>query len=362
MALLGFWTAGFGRIPGICTPSVRADINAFNDEDDGLPAYMPNALYMDANEEMLWTFPDRASTSDSIIVGFWGRMTGTGDDESPWYLRQIGTNNYLRIDASGTAHEITVRSATGPTSGTVTTFGTGTGVDPDEYHFYEIEWLPSDTVGIVRLRVDGVPPSGWVDQVNVDTNADVASTELTIGLEQRSDANMFGILAAVCALDTSGGSNDSLPGICRFPMLTVVDDLENDMTGTDGNSVDNFLLIDDSPDELVSASYGTGGISSAVAGDRQRSNVDDLSALGLEAGSTIVAVNAAIYGQSDTGATETLEIGLNSNAAEASGTLDLLGGGDFGSIHHTIETDPDTGVAWTEAGVDAVTVFAEIPA
>ena len=44
MALLGFWTAGFGRIPGICTPSVRADINAFNDEDDGRRQYRLSLL------------------------------------------------------------------------------------------------------------------------------------------------------------------------------------------------------------------------------------------------------------------------------------------------------------------------------
>ena len=360
MALLGFWTAGFGRIPDICTASNRNDINGFNDEDDGLPSYSPNALYMDANETLLWTFPDRASTADSIIVGFWGRLTGTTDDATPWYLRQIGTNNYLRLDASGTAHEITVRSATGPTSGTVTTFGTATGIDPDDYHFYELEWKPGDADGIVRLRIDGITPSGWVDQVNVDTNADVASTELTIGFEQRS-STWLGITSGIYALDTSGGANDDFLGICRFPMLTVVDDLENDMLGTDGNSVDNWQLLDDSP-STVPASYGSGGISSSTVGHRQRSNVEDLSALGLDAGSTVLAVNAAVYGQSDTAAAETIDYGLNSNGTESTGNGELLGNGDFGSHHTTFETDPDTAVAWTEAGVDAVTLFAEIPA
>lgn len=358
MALLGFWGIGNGQLPEVCTASDTPII--FDDQDDGLPVYAPWGMYPPTNDTIFHDIPAQASIDETVTVGWWGRYPGTPSTRANTYgFHQPGTTNWILVDMYGDVNRITISSATNRTGVQVTTFGDLTAPDGlvlDDWNFYELEIKFHETQGVVKLRINGISPSGWTDQINVDTIAGADSSTLGVEFWQSNGATWFGITSGVYAIDSSGSENNEFLGVCRFPYLTVDGDVESDWDGSDGNSTDNYLLIDESP--AAKADMVTYVESSTLA-DRQVCTVDSFTAVGLTGGG-IVAARAVAWTVDPLAGSQAMEIGVRSGASEAVAAVTLDAGDAVRS--HLAVNDPATGTTWTDAGVDGVEALLEVAA
>ena len=350
MALLGFWGMGNGRVPEVCVVSDTPI--TYDDQANGLPAYAPWGMYPPTNDTIYFDLPDKANATDSIFVGWWGRYSQSITTATPWYVQQSGVSEYLRFQCNGTTDTISVRIGTSY-SGTTLTFDTITGLVLDDWNFYEVEWYPHSTSGVLRVRVNGATPTGWTDVDGGDTSVQ-DSSNLGFNLWQRNAAVWYGRTAGVYALDSSGASNNDFLGVCRFPYLEVDGSSESDWTGSDGNQVDNHLLIDGPPAARASI---TDYVESSTTTDRQVCTVESFTALGLSGG-TIIAAQSTAYAQDSGAGGQLCDVGLRSNAIDQVTEKTLATTTENHS--HLSLVDPNTGSAWTTAGLDAAETLVEV--
>lgn len=362
MALLGFWGMGMGRIPDICIPSDRATVVTFDDQDDGLPSYAPYGIYPGTNDTIRWDAGDRSADTDSIIMGWWGRATGGTTTAYPFSIQHAGENSFLMLRANQSTEEIRVIYTTSLFGSSQVTLGaiTPAGFDWNAWNFFELEWIPSTTSGLVRLRINGETPDGWTDVSGVQT-AVLDSTNLGMNFWQRNGATWIGITSGLYSCDDSGGDLNELLGICRFPLLTVTSDVVSDFVGSDGNSVNNFALIDDAPG--VIATMGD-YVESSTAGDQQSCGVESLTALqtaNVELQGPTRAVNLVAYATDPLAGTQDVVAGVISGVAQTTGTNTIQDDPDVGSVYQLVENDPATGLPWDDLALETMTALVEVP-
>lgn len=113
-------------------------------------------------------------------------------------------------------------------------------------------------------------------------------------------------------------------------------------SGSDGNNVDNHLLVDD-PGPLVTASDY---VQSTTVGATDTYTVPDLTFTP----SAVHAVQVEAVCSRPTGGTGSLAVMVNGTEGAA------LDPGNGGIVHHVWGTNPSGGAAWTKAAVDAMNV------
>lgn len=356
MALLGFWGIGNGQVPEVCTVSDTPII--FDDQDDGLPVYAPWGMYPPTNDTIWYDIPDQSAIDQPVIVGWWGRYTATNSVRGiPFGLQQAGENNWIQVQMYGDVDRIVISSAASRTGSVVTDFGDLTapdGLDLNDWNFYELEVRFDDTEGSVRLRINGLTPTGWTDAAGVDTAPSGDSANLGVNFWQSNGATWFGIASGVYGADTSGSENNDFLGVCAFPYLTVDGDVESDWDGSDGNSTANFLLIDESP---VARAEMTEYVESSTIAERQVCDADSFTALGFFTGG-VVAVRTVAWTTDPLAGSQQMAIGMRSSAVDSSETVTLAAGDEVRS--HLRVTDPATGATWVDAAVDSAQPLLEV--
>lgn len=115
----------------------------------------------------------------------------------------------------------------------------------DVWHYMEVRWLVSDTVGEVEVRINGVTVLDLTTQDTKGT-ADKIGHVSIMGTASATDLDSA-LIDDVYVLDTSGSAPDNtFLGPVFIQQLFPDDDGSNiDLVGSDGNSVDNFAQVDD---------------------------------------------------------------------------------------------------------------------
>lgn len=362
MALLGFWGLGLGRLPDNCWTNAPG-FSIVDESSNGLPAYAPWALYHSGvSDYFRFEIPPRATATDSIIIGAWVKVASAAD--YPYVsIQQSGVSEFVQLRLDSPNGEIQVTSSTSTEGSVSINHGTATvgvdGVDLSGWNFIEVEWYPHSSNGILRLRVNGATPTGWADVDTGDTSVADSATNLGFRLWQVKSFTNYVMTSGFYALDTSGPAPaNALLGVCRFPFIPAAGDATSDFAGSDGNSVDNYALLDESPAAVASTSDN---VVSSTPGDRQQCTVGPLSSTGLSGG-TIVGVNSAVYATDSGEGRRVVHVGVDSNGSEVSSerTLKAVASSQFRTYVHTAPVDPDTDTTWTEAGFDAAEVFVEV--
>lgn len=321
------------------------------------------ACAVDSNNETLVLAPSfiAASLGDMVIAGARAKLSLTTQPAVLLYIRRSGDGTdycFIRQEATG-EFSIRVNTVVNSTGTLIGSTFTPTW-DPLQYNYYELGWIPDDAAGTILFRVNGVAPAGWTDVLpaaTVDTKAGTSTTSLeyTVGAYRFSNGASISLGDMVLYDDVDNGdgwvpTGQTLIGPVRIPWLPAASSAESDWLGSDADSIDNHLLLDEVPSDTVDY------ISSATPTDRQvLGNSGTIPVAG-----TVLAVQAEIYGRDDNAGSQTVNAGVRSNVSETVSTL-VLSPSD-GLYQVPVPLDPNGGGAWgTEAGpVTSAQVVVEV--
>jgi hypothetical protein len=124
--------------------------------------------------------------------------------------------------------------------------------------------------------------------------------------------------------------------------------------GSDGNSVDNYLLIDETP-----GNAGTDYVQSATTGDKDLYAVSNLPTLGV--GDNVKVVQAVVQARESVADSQQLQLGIRSGATEDWDTAQTMNINWLYYRSKHWETDPNTGAAWSESAFNAIEAGIKIP-
>lgn len=239
---------------------------------------------------------------------------------------------------------VTVGAANDPNLGDQILYTSAAGVFvPGDYIDLEVYWVPDNTTGAWAFAINGV-------EVYSDSGADTYPTTGSPNAE-------FGLLLYGQG-DTTGSANldiddfrvgESLSGLqgrMEHEWCAIDSAIESDGVGSDGNSVDNHLLVDETP--FSATDY----VDLQAALDRERYGLANRTLTG-----DIASVSIVCQAQQPSGSS-TANTFLESNTTEEAGGDLTLGAGST-VFRQYVEQDPDTAAAWTTSGFNAATIGME---
>jgi len=212
----------------------------------------------------------RNSTSGVRLNASGTTMTKTIDSQATWFIGfafKVGTAPaataaILQIIDDVTLHVDLRLSAGGILSVTRngTNLGTGTAVlAVGTYYYIEIKVTISDTVGVAVVKVNGV------------TDINLSSQDTRNGANASADRiRLVGIVATtdfddfyVCDATGSAPTNDFLGDVRVETILPSGNGNSSVLVGSDGNSTDNYLLVDE-----TAPNSDTDYVESSTVGDK----------------------------------------------------------------------------------------------
>jgi hypothetical protein len=270
---------------------------------------------------------------------------GGNFDGDPWLQFREGSTVHLQLQADASGHLQIAR-------GDGTVLGTTTQVfNLLVWNHLGFEIVVSDTVGVARLWVNG---AAVLDLTGIDTRN--GGTGVVDNIYANCSVNSN---SSKLRFDDYYLTNGSYLGDCTVSTLRPNGNgATNQWIGSDANSVDNYLLVDD-------VATTTDYVESLTPGHQDLYAMTDLAAPPAGTLEVLAVQVEALAWKADAGAiTDTLGL-----VRASTGTVTSFELADAAVLSQTAqwfrspiyELDPD-GVAWTKAEVDALQVGYEIGA
>lgn len=261
--------------------------------------------------------------------------------ESVLYLQAEST--FIRLDIDAGTPRFGMDSAL--TTALGTEFGTGSAVAENEWNYFEIQFQLANAGGIARM---------WQNETQeVDFTGDTLNISAGAAPIIGTHAKNFGSAAGhrlddVYILDDTGAApfNDRL-GPVSIPFLAPDGQSSADFVGSDANSVDNHLLVDEIPASM--ADY----VESATATDT------DVYTLEAMPAATPLAVRAAAYGLDTDGLGQRLNLGVKSGATTETVPRVMASTARW-SYSAPVTDDPNGAGEFTESLVNSLEFTAEV--
>lgn len=186
-----------------------------------------------------------ASQHATLVAGFWLR----GETSLPWPTNDSNPLLTFFGDGGGTAHTHIAFNATNNGSLTAyrggTLIGTATGTLTTGVGYYvEVKAVLNDTTGSVVIRVNG---TNVLNLTNTDTkNAGTGAVYDTVRFGGRASASQNLLIDDAYILNGAGSAyNDFLGDVTVETIRPDGNGNSSQFTGSDGNSTDNYLLVDE---------------------------------------------------------------------------------------------------------------------
>lgn len=280
--------------------------------------------------------------ADRMFFGGWfylpSAIAGTSNNGAVAIRR--GTAEYLVFSNTSSGGQVDVYVATSPTTGSGASQGSFT-PPQDQWFHMEVEWESANSGGHFRLRIDGA----LVLSNDGDTQASSGAGDTRTLLLDSQSGDSWRFHSLYLADDTGATHNTAL-GTAVVVARPPASSGTSDFIGSDADSVDNHLLVDDSP---AAQANTTDYIESAVVG-----HVQDFGMTALGVTGTVHGVKVTAWAVDNLAVGQDVDIGLESNATESVSTVALPT--SDGEISHLIPLDPDGAAAWDVAAVDAAPV------
>lgn len=288
------------------------------------------------------TFPPitLAAADTELIVGF-GFYTTV---QTALLSIEAGLSANINFVNDGSGN-ISAYSASDPGStATGTLLGSfAGGMVVDTWTYFVIRVKFHDTTGIVEVWKDGVQV---LNLTGIDTISSGTATTIRNVFGYRPTGNSTIYFDDMVFVDNVGTDLTTVFDPVKIEALRPTSDVAENWTKSTG--VDSFALVDEHP---VSA---TDYISSTVATTKEEWGMGDRT----HTGPILALVASAVAANLDGGAAS-LKLGLKRGGAESqSAGLGLAA--TTTHVQHVVENDPTTGVAWTDANANAVTMTAEV--
>lgn len=340
---LNQWGLSLGVIPpdfGGTDPEVLADAASPSGYAAGPLVGNLNTMTID-----LGSPPDE---SESFFCSWWMLIPTGLNLDGFCYFKPPGVADYLRIDADP-GGSLTFGQDTNSSGNLTLTYGSA-GVDPDVFNHYQIEWVRSDSTGILRVRINGNTMPGVPDRTTGDTKAEIGLTpDAARQMTLRASGSDRPLIHSIVAWDSVAG--DAFNALWPQPIIIEGGAPDgagtSDWTGSDADSVDNHLLVDERPADSVDY------IESNTATDLQVLTLPDQ----VNAG-TPLAVTAVAYGRDTTAGGQQVKLGVRSSGSDSEADIGLPA--SDGHIQHTALLDPNGDIAWTETNRNAAELVMEV--
>ena len=291
------------------------------DDDDGITVGFGFYAVGGADQQLL-SFVDRVTNVCHVSLRFQGTSRG-------WQLRRGGDGFPFALSA--------VLADTEPN---IAIIGT--------WHYIEVKVKIADSGGTIELRQDGVTRLSYAGDTqnggvaNVDR---IAWSSRINGLNYRIDD--------IYILNEQGSLNNDFLGDTRcYPLYPNGNGNYSQLVGSDGNSTDNYLLVDESP-APSSADY----VGSATPGDKDTYTFEDMP---VSVG-TVRGVETRVFAaKTDTG-TKQVRALIRRSATDANGVDHALADSAYVTFQDMWEQDPHAGPgAWTITNVNGSEFGAEV--
>jgi len=218
----------------------------------------------------------------------------------------------------------------------------------DTLYVIEAHIKIADAGGVIEFKIDGVTQTGF----SGDTKPGAATTIDTIHFETTGTNVMY--LDDMALNDTTGGADNSWCGDAHIYALTPNGNGNaNQFTGSDGNSTDNYLLVDEIP-----SNSDTDYVQDATSGHKDLYTFTNLA--NIPAGASVVRVIVETRTREITAAGDAIKLGVRSAGTE-SFSSNIVVGVSYQAQKAEFLVDPATGVAWLQTAVDALEAGVQIP-
>lgn len=213
------------------------------------------------------------------------------------------------------------------------------GVIPSSgYCFLEFNGTINDTTGAYEVRING---ANVLSASNVDTRNGGTGVITNVSLIFIR-AGM--IVDDVYICDGTGTANNDFLGDVRIDAyFPNGNGNSSQLVGSDGNSVDNYLLIDDAtPDD------DTTYVQSATTGQKDTYAFPNMA----HTPAAIYGVQVSMNARKDDAGLRSICSVTRSGGSDTDGATQALST-SYNYYRQILETDPNTSVAWTQSGVNS---------
>jgi hypothetical protein len=290
-------------------------------------------------------------TSDTtLIVGFaflmdeTGRLPVNGEFQPLLGFTDDQTNQVFTLTLDGPDHFLRLRR--GESTGTI--LGVShINITPDTWYYIELKVTFHDTTGAAELRIDSIPV---INVSGVDTTSGTTVIQsLNFACTRAFKMKIDDIY--ICDTSTTL-NNDFLDDVYVEIILPDGNGTTSDMVGSDADSTDNYLLVNEQPSDGDTSYAETGTV-----GEKDTYNYEDI----VSSPDTILgAMCVTEIRKTDTDGRQAKAV-CRSVATEEDGAVMGITQNYF-MFGHCFQSDPDTGALWLEAAINAAEFGVKITA
>lgn len=281
------------------------------------------------------------------IIGFGFRIDVISLDNIVFQILDAGTVQVdLRVNGDGTLELL--RNSSSVTGGNSTLT-----INVNTWYYIEVKVTIANSIGAntCQVRVNGV------EYINVTTGQDMQNTANATanGFKFRNNRGSVNVyFDDLYIFDSLTANNNDFAGDSAVDThLANGNGTTSDFSGSDGNSVNNFELVDE-PDTDDDVTY----VESATPGDIDLFDFEDFS-LTPQA---IDAVQINMVARKDNVGGRTIRSITRPVAANFNGDTKSLSSGSYSNEIQIYDLNPATSLAWTEATFNATEFGIEIVA
>lgn len=216
------------------------------------------------------------------------------------------------------------------------------------WNFVELQVTMSDTVGVVTVRVNNVIVLNLTGQDTKNGGSKVVFDSVILAMANLEDSNNTSGQTHhyddIYVVNGAGTTNNGFLGDLRVRTIAPnANGTSSQLVGSDTNSVDNYLLVDEATPAVVDF------VGSSVLDAKDTYNFADLP----DTSGNVLGVQINALATKTDSATRNLALVTRSAAADYDGPDNVLALGSNSLVQHLREIDPATGAAWTRAAVNA---------
>lgn len=265
-------------------------------------------------------------------------QTGT-----PKIFSVYGDNNstehcFLTID---TNNRLAVHRSTGASSSLLATSPLPFPVI-SQWRSINVYFKIDDSTGRAVVKVDGTTHIDFIgDTKNAGTGTNIDGVRISV------PNNPNNALADLVILDNTGSINNTYPNdIACIRRLPNANGTYSQFTGSDGNSTDNYQLVDEAPSDNSDYTYATS------VGQKDSYNVEDLPAATISVMGVRAIAKCAKSGAGSAG----MSVFVRENGSDTFGPSIPLSTSFSWQGDIVREVAPSTSAAWTVSDVNAMEI------
>ena len=208
-------------------------------------------------------------------------------------------------------------------------------------YYVEFKATINDTTGAAEVRVNGATV---ITLTSIDTQRTANATASQVSIVFSGDATSANVdIDDLVVCDGTGSANNTFLGDRRVDAYLPSDNgNSSQLVGSDGNSTDNYLLVDE-----TTANGDTDYVESSTVGNKDTYAVTDMTH--TPSGISFVQINM-VAKKDDAGARSIAAV-TRSGGSDTDGATQALGT-SYAVYREIRSTDPNTSAAWTKTNLN----------